>query len=85
MKYFSYSPDSGMTRHETAEEAKAAAEAEIQYYRENAEAGDGWPEEDVEQVTWGEIRQETRVISREPAPEGSDFDFYYEYGLRNVE
>lgn len=52
--FFSYSPDSGLEEHDSAEEAIEVARIEIGCYRDNA--CDGWAEE-VEQVVWGVILQ----------------------------
>lgn len=65
-KFFMYEPDNGFETYKTAEEAKAAAQDAIDYYR--ADAGDGWPEE-VEQVCWGEIKQETIQVGLRPREE----------------
>ena len=61
--FFMFDPDNGFETYETAEEAKAAADEAIDYYR--GEAGDGWPEE-VSQVCWGEIKQETQQVGLRP-------------------
>ncbi|CAI0823937.1 hypothetical protein [Serratia entomophila] len=59
--FFAYDPDNGFEEFKTKEEAIAAAESYIDYYR--GEACDGWPDE-VAQVSWGIIMQEsTRVTS----------------------
>lgn len=78
-KYFSYSPDDGFITFDTEEEAKSSAEAYIQCFRD--ECSDGWSEE-VMRVSWGSVSEYTTEVSREPAPEGSEFDYYVDYGLR---
>ena len=65
-KFFMFDPDNGFETYKTAEEAKAAADEAIHYYREDA--CDGWPEE-VEQVCWGEIKQETTQTGLRPREE----------------
>lgn len=56
-KFFMYDPENGFETYKTAEEAKAAANEAIDYYR--GDAGDGWPDE-VSQVCWGEIKEEAQ-------------------------
>lgn len=77
-RFFMYSPSTDFEWYVTAESAKEAANAEIDSYRD--EAGDGW-NEDVECVCWGEIRQDTRAVSDEPAPPGSTCDRTVDYAL----
>lgn len=82
-RYFSYDPDDGFALHETAEKAREAAEASIDYYRDES-SGDGWNEDDVCQVCWGVVSEITVQVSREPAPEGSCFDYFADFGLKPV-
>lgn len=87
-RFFSYDPDGyGIELHATAKEAKAAAEAALQAYRDDA--ADGW-NESVDGVCWGEIRERTEVISRQTGCEvwecgddceGHEYDEYIDYGL----
>lgn len=77
-RFFMYSPEAGFEWHPTAESAKAAANAEIDAYRD--EAGDGW-DEAVERVCWGDIRQDARIVSDVPAPPGSSCDRMIDYAL----
>ena len=53
-RFFSFDGE-GFETHDTPEAAKAAAEAWLDYYRD--ESGDGWSEE-VTNIYWGEIRQQ---------------------------
>jgi len=70
-KFFSYSPNgSGLGFHSTAEEARAAAESELDQERDLA--GEGWSEE-VGQICWGEVRQFAKE-SQTPAEEGAMFE-----------
>jgi len=65
-KFFMFDPDNGFETYQFAEQAQRAAEEAIDYYR--GDAGDGWPEE-VEQVCWGEIKQETIQVGLRPREE----------------
>lgn len=58
-KYFAYHPDAGFYTYPTAELAKEDAELWIEEYREAAD--DGWSE-DVENICWGEIKQQATEI-----------------------
>lgn len=62
-KFFMYEPDNGFETYKTAEEAKAAAEEAIHYYR--GDAIDGWPDE-VSQISWGEIKQASTQVGLRP-------------------
>lgn len=53
-KFYCYCPDTGFDTFELEGEARQAAQDSIDYYRDNA--SEGWDEE-VEQVSWGEITQ----------------------------
>lgn len=65
-RFFMYDPDSGFEIYPTAEQAKSAAEEAIDYYR--GDAIDGWPDE-VAQVCWGEIKQESQQTGLRPREE----------------
>lgn len=69
--YFSYDPDCGFEQHDTAEEARKAAETALDHYRD--QAADGWSEE-VESICWGEIRGSVRETEREEVPPGVTVD-----------
>lgn len=63
-KFFCYCPDAGFDTFETEKEAKESAETSIDWYRDNAE--EGWNEE-VNQVCWGEIKQQASICNEMPA------------------
>ncbi|WP_273854441.1 hypothetical protein [Serratia liquefaciens] len=64
--FFAYDPDNGFEEFKTKDEAIAAAESYIDYYR--GEACDGWPDE-VAQVSWGIIIQESTRVNERPRTE----------------
>ncbi len=78
MKYFSYDDETGFDLHDTADAAKAAAEASIDAYRD--EAGEGWPEA-VDNICWGQVIEHTEAGPSEPAPAGSELDYVCDYRL----
>ena len=88
-KFFSYCPDEGFETHNTAEEAKKAADDSIDSFRDNAE--DGWSEE-VDQVCWGEVKEQSTMGDKrskdDAAKEGifvnSACDFVCDYALQPV-
>ena len=82
-KFFMYEPDNGFETYKTAEEAKAAAEEAIHYYR--GDACDGWPEE-VDQVCWGEIKQTTIQVGLRPKEEDDpgSCDMICDYHLNDI-
>lgn len=55
-KYFGYCPECGFETFGTEKEAKEYADAAIDYFRNAADADQGWSEE-VEQICWGEIKE----------------------------
>lgn len=65
-KFFMFDPDNGFETYQFAEQAQRAAEEAIDYYR--GDAVDGWPDE-VSQVCWGEIKQETQQVGLRPREE----------------
>lgn len=96
-RFWSYSDASGFERHETAEQARAAAEQALDWHRD--ESSDGWAEEDeVTRTCWGEIREavvETARVTVEQAEAKGDedmagtlrangWDYHAEYDLRPV-
>ncbi|WP_455872129.1 hypothetical protein [Serratia proteamaculans] len=69
--FFAYDPDNGFEEFKTKEEAIAAAESYIDYYR--GEACDGWPDE-VAQVSWGIIMQESTRVNERPRTKDDSCD-----------
>ncbi|SMP41346.1 hypothetical protein SAMN02744783_00486 [Serratia sp. CC22-02] len=69
--FFAYDPDNGFEEFKTKDEAIAAAESYIDYYR--GEACDGWPDE-VAQVSWGIIIQESTRVNERPRTEDDGCD-----------
>ena len=61
-RFFSHDPgDCGIKFHDTAEEARDAAEAALDAYRD--EAPDGW-DENTDSVCWGEVREQVQETFR---------------------
>ncbi len=87
-KHFSYCPESGFETHITETLAKECAEESINYFRDHAD--EGW-DEAVNQVCWGEIKQETVMTDKKTIKEAEEdlgliFDTanvsgYADYGL----
>ncbi|HEJ8006390.1 TPA: hypothetical protein SMI33_001027 [Serratia marcescens] len=69
--FFAYDPGNGFEEFKTKDEAIAAAESYIDYYR--GEACDGWPDE-VAQVSWGIIMQESTRVNERPRTEDDSCD-----------
>jgi hypothetical protein len=69
--FFAYDPDNGFEEFKTKDEAIAAAESYIDYCR--GEACDGWPDE-VAQVSWGIIIQESTRVNERPRTEDDGCD-----------
>lgn len=82
-RFFMYDPESGFETYETAEQAKSAAEDAIDWYR--GEAVDGWSDE-VEQVCWGEIKQDSQQVGLRPREEGdkSGCEMICDYQLSDI-
>ena len=82
-KYFGYDPNSGFELFETEEQAKNYAEEAISYYR--GDACDGWSEE-VDQVCWGELKQETVQVGLRPRNEedGHNLEMTCDYVLTDI-
>ncbi|PWD66534.1 hypothetical protein [Pectobacterium parmentieri] len=82
-KYFCYDPDTGFETYKTEDEAKNAATDAIDYYR--GDAADGWPDE-VSQVCWGEVKQETIQVGLRPKDEEdkSNCDMICDYQLADI-
>lgn len=69
--FFAYDPDNGFEEFKTKDEAISAAESYIDYYR--GEACDGWPDE-VAQVSWGIIMQESTRVNERPRDKDDSCD-----------
>lgn len=80
LKFFGYDPDNGFELFETAEQAINYANDAIDYYR--GESCDGWDEQ-VEQVCWGELKQETVMIDKKPDESGK-FKFTCDFKLEDI-
>lgn len=70
-KYFSYGPGHGFEYHNSAKEAKEAAQAMIDDCRESAGA-EGWDVELVEGVCWGGLSEAAQVSGN--CTSGFDYD-----------
>lgn len=68
--FFSYGTDSGFEEHDSAENAIAAADSDIDYYR--GDACDGWSEE-TDQTVWGVILQRATMIDERPRTEEDSY------------
>ena len=64
-KFFSYSSETGLDFHSTAEEAKLAAQKIMDLCRECAVCDGEWPEE-AETIIWGEVKGSARVTPGRP-------------------
>lgn len=71
--FFSFTDDNGILFHDTAEEAKAAALADLEYYRDEAKNEGEWPGE-VEGVRWGQVLGMSRAIAQGTVPESFDYE-----------
>lgn len=69
--FFSYGTDSGFEEHDSAENAIAAADGDIDYYR--GDACDGWSEE-TDRTVWGVIMQRATVTGLRPVTEDDNCD-----------
>ena len=71
--FFSFNTDNGILFHETAEEAKAAALADIEAYFSDAMHDNEWPDE-VESVRWGQVLGAARAKKTSSDPESFDYE-----------
>ena len=86
MKYFSYSPDKGVSFHKSAATARKAAQRAIEEYGDDANE-EGWPE-DTEEICWGELRQraaQTNVRTPDPEEDGTAFEEICDYELKDID
>ena len=77
-QFFSFNDDNGILFHDTAEEAKVAALADLDAYRDDAKHDGEWPGE-VEGVRWGRVLGMTRWKKTSSDPES------FEYELEDVQ
>lgn len=77
--WYSYDPEDGFTNHESAEEAREAAEASLEYHRDRS--SDGW-HEDTESIEWGLLVPygEAREVNRRETP-GGEHDYVCDYEI----
>lgn len=80
--YFTTDRDGIVQNQTTAEEAREGAIRALEDARE--ESVDGW-DESVTNICWGVVLGEVSQISCAPAPEGSEFDEIWDFGLAPVE
>jgi hypothetical protein len=82
-RFVTFDPQDGPEWFETADEAKAHAEHLLDMYRDDC--GDGWDEE-VDTIHWGEYTCLGEVVQTkcESAPEGSEFDEYWDFELKST-
>lgn len=73
-KFFSYNSESGFSLHATVEEAKAAAEEELEVCAEDAPA-DGWPEW-TGSICWGEVKQTAQEKNKRPSEPDDGIGFW---------
>lgn len=82
-RYFMFDPNDGFETYQFAEQAESAAQEAIDWYR--GEACDGWDEQ-VDQVCWGEIKQNTVQVGLRPRTEedNGDCDMICDYQLSDI-
>lgn len=71
--FFSFNEDNGILFHNTAEEAQAAALADLEHYRDEAKHDGEWPGE-VEGVRWGQVLGMSRAIPQGSEPESFEYE-----------
>ena len=71
--FFSFNDDNGILFHDTAEEAKAAALAELEHYRDEANHDGEWTGA-VEGVRWGQVLGMSRAVPQGGEPESFDYE-----------
>jgi len=83
-RFFSYCFETGFELHDTREAAAQAAAESLENYR--SDASEGWDEDGVLSVRWGEVSEgvvETERRAKRDTDVGAiDFDEWVEYGLR---
>ena len=97
-RFFSYSVAGGFSWHETLEKAREGAENDLDYERE-CSGDDGWQEEDVLSICYGEVKGACFETERMPwkdhlrrsgsaeedLPEHPRFDEFLDFALRPLE
>ncbi len=76
--WFAYSPDGGMEYFATESEARASAEAALEYYT------DGFIDEDVANICWGRVHGESVCVEHTETP-GGEFDYVERWEMQEVE
>ena len=90
LKFFSYDPDDDFVLHKTRDDAEGAAESALALFRDDAKR-DGYWDEEVNRIHWGQIQVLGEVVEverRPPRPNedvSGDCDEIVDYGLRNSE
>ncbi|MFA5355281.1 MAG: hypothetical protein WC302_00885 [Candidatus Paceibacterota bacterium] len=83
MLYFSYDPNGlGLSYHDSADEAKAAAENAIEQERENCDDDPGWSE-NVNEICWGIVQEVATEGERKPDETGKH-DYIVDYTLKEA-
>lgn len=77
--WYSYDPEDGYTSHDSADEAREAAEASLEYHRERS--SDGW-NANTSDIAWGMLLPfaEARQVNVVETPEG-EHDYTCDYEL----
>lgn len=81
--WYVYDPEEGMDTYATEDEAREAAEAALEHFRDKS--SDGW-HEDMASLQWGRLvpHQWACEVNRREAPEGSEHDYLCDYQLVTV-
>lgn len=80
-KYFAYDNECGFELFSTAEEAEQHAQDQIDSFRE--QAAEGWPDA-VESVCWGEVKQQSEMITLNAGDEVDIDKEYADYHLEDI-
>lgn len=92
-RFYSYSNENGITLHDSLEEAKNAADEDLDDYRDLA-ASDGWEESEVESICYGVVIGQSVKVSERKKEDMSeqeikdcymgmdDFDSIVEYDVK---
>lgn len=82
-KYFAYDSEYGFKLFDTAEEAKDYAQLQIDFLRE--EAVEGWPDDAVESVCWGVVKQRAEESTFNAGDEDDPDKEYSDYYLEDID